>query len=41
VDGVQGFVPRLLRDPDVSFFRADDRVFEALSLGRATGPLSR
>ncbi|WP_344149387.1 hypothetical protein [Kribbella yunnanensis] len=25
MDGVPGFVPRLLRDPGVTLFRADDR----------------
>jgi integrase/recombinase XerD len=41
VDGVPGFVPRLLRDPGVTLFRADDRVFEAMVDGWRTQMLAR
>jgi hypothetical protein len=40
VDGVPGFVPRL-RDPGVTLFRADDRVFEAMVDGWRTQMLAR
>ncbi|MER7244651.1 tyrosine-type recombinase/integrase [Kribbella sp. NPDC000426] len=41
MDGVPGFVPRVLRDPDVSLFRADDRVFEAILDGWRSQMLAR
>lgn len=41
MDGVPGFVPRLLRDPGVTLFRADDRVFEAMVDGWRTQMLAR
>ncbi|WP_328321876.1 hypothetical protein OHA70_25565 [Kribbella sp. NBC_00382] len=41
MDGVPGFVPRVLRDPDVSLFRADDRVFEAMVDGWRSQMLAR
>jgi hypothetical protein len=41
VDGIPGFVPRVLRDPDVSLFRADDRVFEAMVDGWRSQMLAR
>jgi hypothetical protein len=33
LDGVPGFVPRLLRDPGIGLFRSDERVFEAMLHG--------
>lgn len=30
LEGVPGFVPRVLRDPGVGLFRADERVFDAM-----------
>jgi integrase/recombinase XerD len=42
MDGVvPGFVPRVLRDPAVSMFRADDRVFDAMLDGWRAQMLAR
>jgi integrase/recombinase XerD len=41
VDGVPGFVPRVLLDPNVSLFRAEDRVFEAMLDGWRSQMLAR
>ncbi len=41
MDGVPGFVPRVLRDPGVTLFRADGRVFEAMVDGWRTQMLAR
>jgi hypothetical protein len=41
VQGVPGFVPRVLRDPDVGLFRAEDRVFEAMLDGWKAQMLAR
>lgn len=41
MDGVPGFVPRSLSDPDVRLFRAEDRVFEAMVDGWCTQMLAR
>lgn len=41
LDSVPGFVPRLLRDPDVSLFRADERVFDAMLDGWRAQMLAR
>jgi integrase/recombinase XerD len=41
VDGVPGFVPRVLRDQDVGLFRAEDRVFEAMLDGWRAQMLAR
>ncbi len=38
---VPGFVPRLLVDPGVSLFRADERVFEAMLDGWRAQMLAR
>lgn len=34
--GVPGFVPRILSDPTVGLFRADERVFDAMLDGCVT-----
>ena len=41
MDGVPGFVPRLLRDGGVGLFRAEDRVFEAMVDGWRAQMLAR
>jgi hypothetical protein len=41
LDGVPGFVPRLLRDPGIGLFRSDDRVFEAMLHGWRAQMLAR
>lgn len=41
MDGVPGFVPRVLLDPNVSLFRAEDRVFEAMLDGWRSQMLAR
>ena len=41
MDGVPGFVPRLLRDGEVGLFRAEDRVFEAMVEGWRAQMLAR
>ncbi len=41
MDGVPGFVPRLLSDPSVGLFRADERVFEAMLDGWRAQMLAR
>lgn len=40
-DGVPGFVPRLLSDPSVGLFRADERVFDAMVDGWRAQMLAR
>lgn len=41
MDGVPGFVPRVLRDGEVGLFRAEDRVFEAMVEGWRAQMLAR
>jgi integrase/recombinase XerD len=41
LDGVPGFVPRLLRDPGIGLFRSDERVFEAMLHGWRAQMLAR
>jgi integrase/recombinase XerD len=41
VQGVPGFVPRVLRDADVGLFRADERVFDAMLDGWKAQMLAR
>ena len=38
---VPGFVPRMLVDPDVGLFRADERVFDAMLDGWRAQMLAR
>jgi hypothetical protein len=41
VQGVPGFVPRVLRDAEVGLFRAEDRVFDAMLDGWKAQMLAR
>jgi integrase/recombinase XerD len=41
VEGVPGFVPRVLRDAEVGLFRAEDRVFDAMLDGWKAQMLAR
>jgi site-specific recombinase XerD len=41
LDGVPGFVPRLLREPGIGLFRSEDRVFEAMLHGWRAQMLAR
>ena len=40
-DAVPGFVPRILVDPDIGLFRADERVFTAMLDGWSAQMLAR
>jgi integrase/recombinase XerD len=41
LNGVPGFVSRLLRDPGIGLFRSDERVFEAMLHGWRAQMLAR
>jgi hypothetical protein len=40
-DGIPGFVPKLLSDPTVGLFRADERIFDAMVDGWRAQMLAR
>lgn len=40
-DRIPGFIPRVLTDPSVTLFRADERVFDAMVDGWCTQMLAR